>query len=325
MSRVRIETVGRDEDGMRLDRWFRSRFPELTQGRLQKLLRTGQVRVEGGRVKADTRVVAGQSVRVPPLGEAPAPSLPVTPRPVSDRDARALQDRVLYRDDEVLAIDKPAGLAVQGGSGVSRHLDGMLPALQFDAAEPPRLVHRLDRDTSGVLLLARTRQAATWLTRAFRDRSTEKTYWAIVIGTPRPSEGDIRLNLLKEGGHGAERVVAVPEGGQKAVTQFTTIAHAGKRAAWLAMRPLTGRTHQLRVHAVAMGHPIVGDGKYGGADAHPGGFARHLHLHARHLVLTRPDGRRLDVTAPAPTHFLAALDLLGFDPNDRAARVTWPD
>lgn len=325
MSGVRHETVGRDEDGMRLDRWFRARYPELTQGRLQKLLRTGQVRLDGGRAKADSRVVAGQSVRVPPLGDSPSPSLPATPRPVSEQAARDLRERVLWHDDEVLALDKPAGLAVQGGSGVSRHLDGMLSSLQFDADEAPRLVHRLDRDTSGVLLLARTRVAAHWLTRAFRERSTEKTYWAIVIGAPRPSEGDIRLNLLKEGGHGAERVVVVPEGGQKAVTQFTTIAHAGKRAAWLAMRPLTGRTHQLRVHAVAMGHPIIGDGKYGGAEAHPGGFAKQLHLHARHIVLRRPDGRAVDVTAPPPPHFLAALDLLGFDHRDRAARVVWPE
>lgn len=327
MSGVRQERVGRDEDGMRIDRWFRSRFPDVTQGRVQKMLRKGEIRLDGGRAKADTRVAAGQQVRVPPLAPVPRAGRKPQTRPVTwtEAEARELQNLVIHRDPEVLVINKPAGLAVQGGSGISHHLDGMLPVLTFDADETPRLVHRLDRDTSGVLVLARTRQAAQWLTRAFRDRATVKTYWAICIGAPRPAEGTIDLPLLKEGGNFGERVEAVPEGGQRAITQYMTVAHAAKRAAWLAMRPVTGRTHQLRVHATEIGHPIIGDGKYGGADAHPGGFDSQLHLHARRLELRRPDGRMLDVTADPSPHMLNAMDLLGFDINDIAADIIWPD
>lgn len=324
MSGVRQEVVRADEDGMRLDRWFRARFPTLTQGRLQKLLRTGQVRLDGSRAKADTRIAHGQTVRVPPLPDAPPPE-PERSATVNERDARAVREMVIYRDADVIVLNKPAGLAVQGGSGIRRHLDGMLPALQFDAAEPPRLVHRLDRDTSGVLALARTRQAAAWLTRAFRDRGTIKTYWALVVGVPRPAAGDIRLDLAKEGGPHRERVAPVEEGGRRALSQFFTVARAGNKAAWLAMRPVTGRTHQLRVHAAAIGHPIIGDGKYGGEAAHPGGFARALHLHARRLQLRRPDGRQLDVTAEPPPHFREGLALLGFEADDPGAMVDWPE
>jgi len=327
MTGVRQEKIGRDEDGMRMDRWFRSRFPEVTQGRVQKMLRKGEIRLDGGRAKADTRVAAGQQVRVPPIAPAEKAHRKPQARAVtySEEEASALRDLIIHHDDEVLVINKPAGLAVQGGSGISRHLDGMLPALMFDAEEPPRLVHRLDRDTSGVLVLARTRQAAQWLTRAFRNRDTVKTYWAICIGAPRPAEGTIDVPLLKEGGHFGERVEAVPEGGQRAITQYMTVAAASKRAAWLAMRPVTGRTHQLRVHATEIGHPIIGDGKYGGAEAHPGGFDRNLHLHARRLELRRPNGRILDVSAHPSEHMLAAMDLLGFDINDIAADIIWPE
>ena len=323
MSGVSQQRVKRDEDGMRLDRWFRARYPQVTQGRLQKMLRKGEIRLDGGRVKADQRIAAGQTVRVPPLGEsAPQPAKKDRETGVSEADAKAVRAMVIYRDAEVIVLNKPAGLAVQGGG---RHVDGMLPALIFDAEEPPRLVHRLDKDTSGVLVLARTRQAAQWLTRAFRDRDTEKTYWAITVGVPRPKAGEIDLRLSKEGGPKGERVEPVPEGGQRAITQYTVVDEAGTRAAWLAMRPVTGRTHQLRVHAAAIGCPMVGDGKYGGEKAHPGGFANTLHLHARRIVLARPDGRKLDVTAEPPKNFRDGLELLGFDANDPEAVIDWAE
>lgn len=310
---------------MRIDRWFRTRFPQVTQGRLQKMLRKGEIRLDGGRVKADQRIGAGQTVRVPPLGEPADRAAKPDRQGVSDADARAIREMVIYRDPEVIVLNKPAGLAVQGGKRVGRHVDGMLPALTFDAEEPPRLVHRLDKDTSGVLVLARTRQAAQWLTRAFRDRETEKTYWALTVGVPRPKGGEIDLRLSKEGGPKGERVEPVPEGGQRAISQYTVIDEAGTRAAWLAMRPVTGRTHQLRVHAQAIGCPIIGDGKYGGEKAHPGGFSSGLHLHARRIVLGRPDGRKLDVTADPPAAFREGLELLGFDEDDPEAVVDWAE
>ncbi len=324
MSGVQKLKVRRDEDGMRIDRWFHSRFPDLTHGRLQKMMRKGDVRLDGGRVKGDHRISKGQIVRVPPLpsGEAPPPD----PRGLSDADIRLAQEMVIYRYPEVLVLNKPAGLAVQGGTKIRRHVDGLLPALTFDADEPPRLVHRLDKDTSGVLVLGRSRLAAQWLTRAFRERDSIKTYWALVAATPRPHEGTIDLRLSKEGGAHGERVEPVEEGGQKAITLYATIAHAGQRAAWLAMGPTTARRHQLRVHAAAMGCPIIGDGKYGGEKAHEGGFVRKLHLHARQIVLARPDGRSLDVTADPPPDFMAGLDQLGFNLRDADdAEIEWPE
>ncbi len=317
---VQTIAVDRDENGMRLDRWFRKRFPGLGHGRLEKLLRTGQVRLDGGRVKASARVATGQIVRVPPLGGDPAagapPRVAPQPKPVSDRDAEELRARVLYRDDEVLAIDKPAGLAVQGGSGTARHLDGMLDALTFGAAERPRLVHRLDKDTSGVLLLARSADSARHLTALFRSRDTLKVYWAIVVGVPKIAAGRIAMAVAKLPGPAGERMVADDDEGKRAVTDYMVLDKALKKAAWLAMAPRTGRTHQLRVHcASALGTPILGDGKYGGAEAFLGGgsFARQIHLHARALRVPRPAGRPLEVTAPAPPHFRTAMAFLGFE------------
>lgn len=309
--------VAADEAGLRLDRWFKRHYPALSHGRLERLLRTGQVRVGGARAKAGTRLAAGDEVRVPPL-EAPAAAVPAKTRPpVAEADAAALRAAVLYRDRDVIAIDKPPGLAVQGGSKTRRHLDAMLDALRFDAAERPRLVHRLDKDTSGVLLLARTAAAATALTAAFRRRETRKIYWALVAGIPRPRAGRIDLALDKQRGDGGERVVAAVETGQRAITDFATLDTAGTRVAWLALRPLTGRTHQLRAHCAALGTPILGDGKYGGRDAFPeAGLARKLHLHAREIAIARPGGRGLlRVTAPLPPHMRESWAFLGFDPS----------
>jgi len=303
--------VAADEDGLRLDRWFRRHYPELTHGRLEKLLRTGQVRVDGGRVKSGFRLVAGQTVRVPPLGR---PSNRAAPeKPVAAADARMLAARVLYKDDDVIVIDKPAGLAVQGGTGTHRHLDAMLDALRF-GGERPRLVHRLDRDTSGVLVLARTAQAAAKLAAAFRGRDARKVYWAAVAGVPHPSEGRIDAPLAKEGGPKGERVAVENEDGQRAVTRYRVADRAGKRAAWLVLEPETGRTHQLRVHAAALGTPILGDGKYGGKGAFlaGGGIAPKLHLHARAIRIPHPRSGTIEVAAPLPEHMAATWRFLGF-------------
>jgi len=325
MSEVRLIAVAADDAGMRLDRWLHRQFPQLGHGRVERLLRTGQIRLDGRRAKAGARLEAGQTVRLPPAVEAPPPEPRAAPMP--PHEAEALRRRVLYRDDAVLAVDKPPGLAVQGGAKVERSLDAMLDALRFDAADRPRLVHRLDRDTSGVLLLARTAPAARALTAAFRGRDVRKLYWAVVVGAP-PQEGRIAVPLVKQAGagrRGGELVVPDDADGQPAVTVFRVVERAAKRAAWLALQPLTGRTHQLRAHCAALGTPILGDGKYGAAEAFLPGAAdgARLHLHARRLVLPHPlpaGGRRtIDVTAPLPPHMAETWRLLGFDPADRDA------
>lgn len=313
-------TVAADEGDLRLDRWFKRHFPALTHGRLEKLLRTGQIRVDGKRAASSLRLEPGAAVRVPPLPAEPAPPA-AEPRPVSGKDARALQAAVLYKDEDMLAIDKPAGLAVQGGSKLDRHLDAMLDVLQFDAAERPRLVHRLDRDTSGVLLLARNARSAAVLAEAFRAKTCRKTYWAIVVGVPKIRQGKIDLPLAKLPGRAGERVVPDEEG-KSAVTAYRVLDHAGNKAAWLELSPLTGRTHQLRAHCAALGTPILGDGKYGGAKAHLnlGGTAKRLHLLARAIEIHAPGGRTVAVTAPVPPHMAAAFAALGFDIAEHRGR-----
>jgi len=314
MSRVQTIAVTPDEADLRLDRWFKRRFPELAHGRLEKLLRTGQIRVEGRRARSNTRLEPGQHVRVPPLGDSEAAARPGRPQPaVTERDIRVLQAAVLYKDDDVLAINKPAGLAVQGGTGLDRHLDAMLDALRFEAAERPRLVHRLDRNTSGVLLLARHVRAAAELAEAFRRKDCHKLYWAVVAGVPRQDSGRIDLALAKLPGRAGERM-APDEEGKTAVTEYRVLDRAGKQAAWLELRPLTGRTHQLRAHCAALGTPILGDRKYGGeaASLRGGEIARRLHLHARSIELARAGGRMLRVTAPPPPYLTVTLAFLGF-------------
>lgn len=317
MSGVRQIEVTADEDGIRIDRWFKARFPALGHGRLEKLLRKGQIRLDGGRVKANARVAKGQVVRVPPLGETGvAPLRKAKTVKVSDADAADLRARVLYKDDAVLIIDKPAGLAVQGGSGQSKHLDGMLDALTLDAHERPRLVHRLDKDTSGTLVLARSAQAARTLTAAFRSKETRKVYWAVVVGNPKVAVGRIDLALSKLPGPKGDRMVADPKNGQRAVTLYRTIENAGRRAAWLSLEPITGRTHQLRVHcAEALNRPILGDGKYGGAEAYLDGgvVGRSLHLHARAVRVPTPLGGFAEAVAPLPPHMVETWTALGFD------------
>jgi 23S rRNA pseudouridine955/2504/2580 synthase len=313
------------EADLRLDRWFKRRFPTLTHGRLEKLLRTGQIRVDGGRVKANLRLAAGQIVRVPPLAE-PEPMAEAPPRMQreprradDDRLIEELRRRILHRDKDALIIDKPAGLAVQGGTATEQHLDRLLDGLRFEAPERPRLVHRLDRDTSGVLVLARSAAAATWLAAAFRRKETRKIYWAATVGVPKLAEGRIDLALSKQGsGHG-ERVHPDEEG-QRAVTHYRMVEHAGRQVAWLALMPITGRTHQLRAHCMAMGTPILGDGKYGGRGAFLAGvdLPRQLHLHARGIRLARPGGGILQAAAPLPSHMVTTWRFFGFDPAPAA-------
>ncbi len=307
-----LEVAAADAD-IRLDRWFRRHFPDLSHGRLEQLLRTGQIRVDGRRAAARDRVTAGQIVRVPPLPATPRPQAR-RPTGISARDAKMIQARVLHRDDDVIAIDKPHGLAVQGGTGTERHLDALLDALRFGAEERPRLVHRLDRDTSGVLVLARHARAAAQLAEAFRSKAARKIYWAVVVGVPEPRHGRIDRRLAKLPGRLGERVVPDEEG-KRAVTYYRTVAHAGRRVAWLALEPVTGRTHQLRAHCAALGTPILGDGKYGGAAAHVPGVPgnRRVHLHARALAIPHPAGGTLIVMAPLPPHMRETWEFFGFE------------
>jgi 23S rRNA pseudouridine955/2504/2580 synthase len=322
-ARVQTRAVSRDEAGLRLDRWFQRHYPSLSHGALQKLLRTGQVRLDGKRVEAKDRVEPGQTVRLPP-GVNTAPAAKPKERPsVSDRDAAEIRRLVIHRDDWAIALNKPSGLAVQGGSGTERHVDGMLDALKFDREERPRLVHRLDKDTSGVLLLARTGQAAKRLAESFRDRETEKLYWAIVVGVPPRPDGTIDLPLAKRpGARDRETMQVDHEEGQKALTHFRVLDRAGNRAALLALWPRTGRTHQLRVHCAAIGCPILGDRKYGGEEALLDAVAeaRRLHLHARRIALPHPSGKgELVVEAKMPPHFQSTVDAFGFT-TDRSER-----
>jgi 23S rRNA pseudouridine955/2504/2580 synthase len=312
---VQSLTVSQEESTLRLDRWFKQRFPGLGHGRLEKLLRTGQIRVDGHRVKASTRLEAGQTIRIPPLGiETPAPPRRIE---ISAGEATDLRRRVLYKDDWVIALDKPAGLAVQGGSGTEHHLDAMLDALRFGSDERPRLVHRLDRDTSGVLLLARTASAARSLAEAFRQKTARKLYWAVTVGVPKRDAGVIDLPLAKLSGPRGERVAAEAEEGLRALTHWRVVDRAGRKAAWLALLPETGRTHQLRVHCASLNTPILGDFKYGGSGAVLPGAERRppLHLHARAIRMPHPKGGVVEVKAPLPRHMQEAFAFLGFSLN----------
>ncbi len=335
MSGVQTLTVAEGEGVQRLDRWLKRQFPQLSQGRIEKMCRKGECRVDGGRVKPATRIEEGQSVRVPPIPDGAAP---VVERPkVSNADAAMIRNCVIYQDDHVIALNKPAGLPVQGGSGQARHVDGLAEALRYDYDEKPRLVHRLDKDTSGVLLLARTRAAAQALTAAMRHRNTRKIYWALVGGVPTPYLGEIKYGLLKAPGHGRggenEKMRAVhprdvesTPGAKRAHTLYATLYRVASRAAWVAMEPVTGRTHQLRAHMAEIGHPIIGDGKYGGSGqenlgdgwgAQLGGIiSKKLHLHARTLGFAHPEtGEPVVIHAELPDHMADSWNTLGWEPS----------
>ena len=334
MSRVQTIEVGADDTDQRLDRWLRRQFPNVTQGMVEKWCRKGELRVDGGRAKAATRVQAGQQVRIPPIPMGAAP-VPAQAAKIPAADVKMMQAAVIYRDDDVIAINKPAGLPTQGGSGQNRHVDGLSEALKFGLDEKPRLVHRLDKDTSGVLLLARNRLAAQGLTAAMRHKETRKIYWALVAGVPTPYLGEIKYGLVKAAGRGAkgegEKMIAIhprdidaTPGAKRAHTLYATLYRVGGRASWVAMEPLTGRTHQLRAHMAEIGHPIVGDGKYGGSGqenlgdgwgAQLGGIiSKKLHLHARMMRFEHPVTRKdVTITAPLPEHMAQSWDTLGWD------------
>lgn len=312
---VTFTIVSAEDDDVRLDRWFKRHYPALPHGQLEKLLRTKQIKVDGKKATSNQRLQEGQEIRVPPLAHLQLTEVSKRKHPhvvVTDKDAAMIQQSVLYRDNDVIAINKPAGLAVQGGVGVGKSLDDMLGALMFEAEERPKLVHRLDKDTSGVLLLARSTKVAAQLTNAFRDRSVTKTYWALVAGVPQPERGKIDLPLIKQGGAGNEKMVVDPEHGQSAVTLYETLEHVSKYVSWVALHPVTGRTHQLRAHMQAIGHPIIGDGKYGGKQAFIDGIAEQMHLHAHAIHIPHFNGRAISVIAPLPSHMQESFDLLGF-------------
>jgi len=313
---VRTFTVKPDDDGIRLDRWFKRNLPDASFNIVSRWARTGQLRVDGKRVGPGDRVEAGQSIRVPP---AEAPTAPAKPkRVIADlppEDIELMQSLVLHRDKHAIVINKPPGLATQGGTKTDRHVDGMLDALMFDAEGRPKLVHRLDKDTSGVLLVARSANAAGHFAKAFSSRTARKVYWALVTGVPDVHDGMIELPIGKQPGTGGEKMHVDMKEGSPARTRYRVIERAGNRACWIELQPFTGRTHQLRVHMAAIGHPIVGDGKYGGQDSFlTGGISRKMHLHARRLKVDLPDGGVLDITAPLPTHFAESVEMLGFDP-----------
>ena len=337
MSLVQTLTVGDDEAEQRLDRWFRRHFPRVSQGKIEKMCRKGEIRVDGGRVKAATRIAPGQTVRIPPLPEVDVWEEPRRPQ-VTDADARMMQQAVLFRDDHLIVLNKPAGLPTQGGSKQTRHIDGLSEALRFGYDDKPRLVHRLDKDTSGVLLLARTQRMASALTEAFRHRETRKIYWAAVAGVPHPRQGTIKYGLVKAPGHGArgeaEKMLCVhpsdvdktPDA-KRATTDYAVLSALAKRAAWVALVPITGRTHQLRAHMAEIGHPIIGDGKYGGSGqenqgdgwgAQLGGdISKKLHLHARFLRIQHPvTGREITFVAPLPDHMARTWKTLDWRAED---------
>jgi 23S rRNA pseudouridine955/2504/2580 synthase len=335
---VQLLTVTEDEGEQRLDKWLRRRFPHLNQVAVEKLCRTGQIRVDSGRVKASDRVAPGQTVRVPPL-PAEAPRLEARIQGVSAADAKMIQAAVLWKDEHIIILNKPPGLPSQGGSGQGdRHVDGLTEALKFGYKDRPKLVHRLDKDTSGLLMLARTDRIARALSEALRHRATRKIYWAVVAGVPHPRQGSIKFALEKAPGRGrggeGEKMICVhpakmaehPDA-KRAHTDYFTLWFLGARLSWMALEPITGRTHQLRAHMAEIGHPILGDGKYGGSAqenvgegwgaAVGGDLSKKLHLHARSLSFEHPITKKmLTFTAPLPEHMARTWKLLDWKESD---------
>ncbi|NND49055.1 MAG: RluA family pseudouridine synthase [Rhizobiales bacterium] len=317
MSGVQHREVASGDDGMRLDRWLRSQFPGVGFAHAQKLIRSGQIRVDGGRAKADTRLEAGQSIRVPPLADAPARKKSPA-EALSSEDHKFIRSLVIHQDDRVIALNKPPGLATQGGTGVRAHVDRLLIGLQGRHDERPRLVHRLDRDTSGVLLIARDRAAAASLTKSLKSRHARKIYWALVRGVPAGEGGRISNFIGPDAATRGETQCVLHQGepgAVHAVSRFSLIDRAGTRVSWVKLEPETGRKHQLRVHMAHIGHEVLGDRRY--LDVQnweaPGGLEEGLYLHARRIILPHPSGGTLDVTAAMPEHMAHGFQLLGFD------------
>ncbi|MDJ0979828.1 MAG: RluA family pseudouridine synthase [Erythrobacter sp.] len=321
---VRQFTVSADDDGIRLDRWFKRNLPQIGFATVSRWARTGQVRVDGKRARPEDRLAEGQVLRVPPGADARGSAKARKRRELTAEDIAEARAMVIRETPSAIVLNKPPGLATQGGSKTTRHVDGLLDAFVDDEDTPrPRLVHRLDKDTSGVLLIAKTPGSAAAFSKRFSGRSARKVYWALVVGRPEVSEGTIDAPLAKQPGTGGEKMHVDEENGQSAKTRYRVIDRASDKAAWVELEPLTGRTHQLRVHMAAIGHPIVGDGKYGGRDAFlTGAISRKMHLHARRLIIAEPSntaakgtaGGKLDVTADLPEHFAASMEALGFNP-----------
>ena len=315
MTDVRTFTVSEDDDGIRLDRWFKRHLPDVSFNVVSRWARTGQLRLAGKRAVPGDRVETGQEIRVPPLESAPArtPRQQRSREPLTADEEQFVRDMVIFEDRGAFVLNKPPGLATQGGTKTHQHLDRLLDGLAGDAGRP-KLVHRLDKDTSGALLVARNARSAGHFAKAFSGRTARKVYWAIVVGVPDEEQGVIDAPLAKQPGTGGEKMHVDRDNGLPAKTRWRIIDRAGNRAAWVELQPLTGRTHQLRAHVAAIGHPIVGDAKYGGPDAFlTGGISRKLHLHARRIRIDAPDGEKIDVTAKLPPHFAESLATLGFD------------
>jgi 23S rRNA pseudouridine955/2504/2580 synthase len=315
---VRTFSVGEDDDGIRLDRWFKRHLPDISFNTVSRWARTGQLRVDGKRAAPGDRLETGQSLRVPPAEPAPAEGPGARPKrviePLSEDEAAFVREMVLAKGRDWFMLNKPPGLATQGGTKTVQHLDRLLDGLADEGGQRPKLVHRLDKDTSGVLLVARSARAAGHFAKAFAARTARKVYWALITGVPSAEEGLIDAPLAKQPGTGGEKMHVDEENGLPARTRYRLVDRAGNRAAWVELQPLTGRTHQLRAHMAAIGHPIVGDAKYGGAEAFlTGGISRKLHLHARRLKVEGLDGKPIDQTAELPSHFEESLATLGFD------------
>jgi 23S rRNA pseudouridine955/2504/2580 synthase len=321
MNEVRRHVVSAEEAGMRLDRWFKLHFPQVTFAYLNKLTRTGQVRVDGARAKTNTRLEADQEIRVPPLAfdTRPADTPKADVKPLTPQERRLFDSMVLFEDRDIFVLNKPSGLAVQGGSKTHHHLDGLLMGLGVELGERPLLVHRLDRDTSGIIVIAKRRSIAAALGKLFATRAVKKTYWAVVKGVPKPAQGRIEVALIKAKGPEGDRMRASREGEeddeQRAVTFYSVVDKAPPVAAWVSLKPVTGRQHQLRAHMAHIGTPIMGDEKYGGLDDLPEGMDRKLHLHARRIIFPHPREGTIDITAPLPDHMLKSFELFDFDAN----------
>jgi 23S rRNA pseudouridine955/2504/2580 synthase len=314
---VQTVAVTPDEGGMRVDRFLEARFPGLSFSHIQRIIRKGELRVNGKRAQPKDRLVAGQAVRIPPL-KLDAPRATSGLSDADEKTREFLRSITLHEDADVLVFNKPMGLAVQGGSGTVRHLDGMLEVLRDKQGQKPRLVHRLDKDTAGCILVAKTRFAATALAKTFRSRSARKTYWALVAGVPKPRQGRISTYLAKEEMENDSFMRIAEhgdEGASHAVTYYAVVETAARQLAWLSLKPVTGRTHQLRAHCAHIKHPIVGDPKYFSKENWelPGGLQNRLHLLARRIVVPHPRGGALDITAPLPAHMQQSWNLLGFD------------
>ena len=313
---IRTFTVSEDDDGIRLDRWFKRHLPEVSFNMVSRWSRTGQLRLDERKAVPGDRIESGQKIRIPAAEDKPAREPRRVPRrdPLTPDEERFVRDMVIYEDPGAFVLNKPPGLATQGGTKTTQHLDRLLDGLAGEAGRP-KLVHRLDKDTSGALLVARSARAAGHFAKAFSGRTARKVYWALVVGVPDRDEGEIDAPLAKQPGTGGEKMHISEEHGLPAKTRWRVIDRAGNRAAWVELQPLTGRTHQLRAHMAALGHPIVGDAKYGGPEAFlTGGISRKLHLHARRIRIDAPDGGKIDVTAELPAHFSESLAMLGFNP-----------